>query len=235
MNPLPKSFAAAALAVALLPAGAATFDFANLKYNVNNNGINTGFLPTDGIACTGGDLCSSSVNNGLLNGDLTFTSGGITVAATGMYNNGVAAVVQDHETGYSAQNKIGAGLGVYHQSGNNSDDNITLGETLIMTFSQLVHLTGISLRSEGHDVSGWAANSTFLFNGANRLLPIGSGNIALDLTGTQFTFAYGGRSADQFYLSGLTATAVPEPGTVALMLAGLAGIGLVIRRRRSAS
>ena len=230
MNPLPKLFAAAALAAALVPAGAATFDFANLKYN---NGINSGFLPTDGIACTGGDLCSSNVDGGMRNGDLTISSVGITVAATGQFNNAVAAAVQDHENGYSAQNKIGAGLGVYHQSGNTSDDNITVGETLIMSFSQLVHLTGISLRSEGHNVSGWTANSTFLFNGANRLLPIGSGDIALDLTGTQFTFAYGGGSADQFYLSGLTATAVPEPGTMALMLAGLAAVGFTARRRRA--
>ena len=233
MNPKPKLIAAATLLAALLPASAATFDFANLQYN---SSVNTGFLPTDGIACTGGDLCSSNVDGGIRNGDLTFTSGGITVAATAMFGNNVAAVVQDHENSFNALNKIGAGLGVYHLTGDDSDDNVTVGGTLVMTFSQVVHLTGISLRSEGHNVTGWMQGSTFLLNGANRSLPIGSGEIALDLTGTQFTFAYGGEWADQFYLSGMTAVAaVPEPETYALMLAGLAAVGFVARRRRPAA
>ena len=229
MNPLPKLFAAA-LATALLPSAAASFDFANLKYN---GIVNSGFLPSDGIPCTGGDLCSSNVNGGVLNGDLTFSSGGVTVYATGSYNGNMAAVVQDHENGYNAANKIGAGLGVYHLSNNSSDDNITVGEMLTLTFSQMVNLTSISLRSDGHNVSGWNAGSTFLFNGASMALPIGVGDIALNFTGTQFTFAYGGRNPDQLYLSGLTATQVPEPGTLALMLAGLGATGFVARRRRS--
>jgi hypothetical protein len=94
------------------------FDFANLKYS---GGINTGFLPTDGIACSGGDLCSSNIASSL-SGDLSFTNGGLTVHAKGSYNGGAfgsgAAVVQDHENGYngklSGKDAIGAGLGVYH-------------------------------------------------------------------------------------------------------------------------
>lgn len=100
MNPLSKLFAAA-LATALLPSAAASFDFANLKYN---GIVNSGFLPSDGIPCTGGDLCNSNVNGGVLNGDLTFSSGGGTVYATGSYNGNMAAVVQDHENGYNAAN-----------------------------------------------------------------------------------------------------------------------------------
>ena len=102
-----------------------------------------------------------------------------------------------------------------------------------MTFSQVVNLTSISLRSDGHNVTGWTAGDTFMLNGVNTLLPVGTGDIALNLTGTQFTFAFGGRQADQFYLSGMTAAAaVPEPETYALMLAGLAAIGFAARHRR---
>jgi len=224
-----SKFAGLSLAVAMMPAGAAMFDFANLKYI---NSVNTGFLPTDGISCTGGDLCSSNVDGGTLNGDLTFVSGGITVRATGTYNGQDAAVVQDKENNYNAANKIGAGLGVYHQSNVTSDDNITFGESLLITFDQVVNLTSISLRSEGHNVTGWASGSTFLFNGVSTLLPLNVGDLALNLVGTQFRFSFGGAKADQFYLSGLTANRVPEPGTLALALTGLAGVGVFIRRRR---
>jgi hypothetical protein len=229
LDPIPRLLAAV-FAAALLPAAAATFDFANLEYN---NGANTGFLPSDGISCTGGDLCSSNVDGNIRNGHLTFTSGALTVLASGLYNGGAAAVVQDHENGYSPANKIGAGLGVYHLTGDSSDDNVTPGETLVLTFDQVVNLTSISLRSDGHNLAGWTAGDTFVFNGTNTLLPVATGSIAVNRTGTQFTFAYGGKQADQFYVSGVTAVAaVPEPETYALMLAGLTVVGFVAARRR---
>jgi len=224
----PSLLALALAAATALPAAAADFDFAKLTYN---NGVNAGFLPTDGVKCTGGDLCSSNVDGGVLNGDLTFVSGGLTAFATGSFMGGVAAVVQDHDNGYNPTNFIGAGLGVYHQAGNNSDDNITSGEKLTLTFSQAVTLTSIGLRSDGHDTA-WASGSTFLLNGKETLL---TANInSLNLTGTSFTFEFGGSKAAQFYLGTMTAAAaIPEPETLALMLAGL-GVVFIGRRRRAA-
>ncbi len=221
-----------ALATALLAtttissaSAASVFDFSNLTFN---GVVNQGFLPTPLIPCTAGDLCSSNVDGNVRNGALTYTQGGINVAATGTYNNAVAAVVQDHENGYVAHT-IGAGLGVYHVSGNTSDDNITAGERLTLTFDRLVNLSSIELRSEGHNTTGWLTGATFLFNGASTLL---KGTMSgLNLTGTTFTFAYGGTNADQFYLGAMTVSAVPEPEAFAMLLAGLGVIGVVGRRR----
>lgn len=236
-------------AVASTPA-LTVFDFANLKY-VNNTF--SGFLPTDGILCTGGDLCSSDIASSL-GGDLTFVKNNITVQATALYDNGkkvvTAAVVQDHENNYngadglklSGTDVIGAGLGVYHKSGDNADDNITTGESIKLHFDKVVTLSAIALRSNGHNTTSktWTEESTFQysFDGASwtsALLPKNSGVVALNQTGQDFYFRYGGDKAAQFYLSAMSVTAVPEPETFALLLAGMGLVGFAARRRKSAA
>lgn len=217
------------------------FDFANLKYS---GGINTGFLPTDGIACSGGDLCSSNIASSL-SGDLTFSNGGLTVHAKGSYNGGAfgsgAAVVQDHDNGYngklSGKDAIGAGLGVYHLKTDTSDDNITSKEAIWLHFDQVVDLSSVGFRAEGHNTTGWVDGATFKYSFDNAtwftgLLPKNVGQFALDHTGQDFYFKFGGAHADQFYISSLTVSAVPEPETYAMLLAGLGLIGFSLRRKK---
>ncbi|MEO8080990.1 MAG: PEP-CTERM sorting domain-containing protein, partial [Caldimonas sp.] len=208
---------------------AVQFDFYKLGRGASD------FLPDSSVVCTGADRCGSDVDHGVFGGDLPFTSGGLTVHATSNFTGGPSTVIQDREPGWSAT--VGAGLGVYHTTDpvDTSDDNITAGEMLTLTFDQVVTLSAIGLRADGHNFTNWADGSTFLFNGVSTLLPKGTGFIdGLSVTGSVFTFAYGGQKPDQFYLSSLTVAPVPEPETFALLAAGLALTGFIGRRRRSA-
>lgn len=237
-----KAMLLSAVTLVAVPAMAATtvFDFANLKYNANTF---SGFLPTDGVACSGGDLCSSNINS-VLGGDLTFENGGITVHASASYNGGAfgvgAAVVQDHENAYNGKlagaDAIGAGLGVYHKKNDNSDDNITTGEAIKLHFDTVVTLNAVGLRSDGHNTTQWAKNSTYQYsydnvNWITAPLPLKVGQVTLSHTGQDFYFRFGGGKPDQFYLSSVTVTAVPEPETFAMLLAGLGVVGAYGRRR----
>ena len=232
------------LAVALtslivaVPASATTvtYDFSNLQLVGNDN---VGFLPDEvlksGYWQCGGDICSSKLSDPVnpLGGDLKYTSGGITTTATGYYFdlgiwNQVTAI-QDHENHYNALNHIGAGLGVYHLTDDGRDDNVTANEKLILTFDTAVRLNALSLRSEGHRTT-WTPGATFLVNGVNTVL---AGDInGLDIVGTEFVFDFGGDHPDQFYLGGMTISAVPEPSIYALLFAGLGAMCLIGNRRK---
>lgn len=219
------------LSAAVLTASAnpVTFDFYKLGHGSGD------FLPSDGVAATGGDLASSNVVGHIFNGDLNFTIGGITATATATYNQAVAAVVQDFESGWTSDRRIGAGLGVYHYASGSldtSDDNITAGEVLTIKFSQVVNLTQIGLNNDGHVIFGTTNADKFYFN--NVLMPL-IGTTNLSSIGDTFTFAFAPNAnltlSPQFYLSSLTVSAVPDAGSTVAFI-GAALVGLAAMRRK---
>jgi hypothetical protein len=227
-------------ASASFAAATTTFDFGHLTSNSNNSGKGTGGTTPDFQGstlpkkCTGGDFCSSNVDGNSFGGSLVYLKDGFKVTATGFYNGGIASVVQDHISGV----ETAAGLGVYHLPGHNEDDNVTEFETLTMTFEGAVKLNSIGLSTDGHttvwsgsdhggktfqyqvDGGAWTESTALAAS-----VPIGNG--------TKFSFRYGGATPDQFYLGAMTVTAVPEPETYAMLLAGLGLMGAVARRRKA--
>ena len=214
---------AAFVCAAASPAAAATFNFGNLATTV----------PAAFLTCSSTDRCSTT-----LGGSLSFTdiASGIAVSAVGTYLGNPAATVQDAPSGGPA------GLGVYHAIryptiGNpvvsdTSDDNVSFGETLTLSFNQVVSLSSILFRNGDHGTS-FAGNFGLSIDGGASVNQLLVHNFNTPLQGQ--TFAFSGLDTPEntkFYVNALTVTAIPEPETYALMLAGLGAIGAWARRRR---
>jgi len=151
---------------------------------------------------------------------VTTSSEGITLNVTGPSLGGGLDVTRSS-----------AGLGV--TTGLLDLGGIGDGESLTLSFSQLVNLS--SLRLAEWDV---ADKATLTWAGGSATL-IGDGIISTDtetLTGAVGTvFKLSGTGAlTTFKLNGLSAVAaVPEASTYAMMALGLIGLGVVAQRRKS--
>jgi hypothetical protein len=149
----------------------------------------------------------------------------------------------DNYAYYDDANSAGrpAGLGVCSEIDGDlqcvigSDDNITSGESVTLTFSHAIDIAGLTFRGEHHylmdDGNGeLSSTETLLING--QMYTFGEASTTLWQNVTEITFAYGGKMSEQFYVSAISV--VPLPATLPLFAAGLLGLGAVSRRRRKA-
>ncbi|MGH1430180.1 MAG: VPLPA-CTERM sorting domain-containing protein [Neptuniibacter sp.] len=153
---------------------------------------------------------------------------GITVTATGSATN------DDDQMQFAYLDKGNAGLGVCKdltgsaQCSPSSDDNVTAGETLKLSFDSAVTIDSLEMVNGGHGSS---------FNGVFDLL-IDSTTLLDNLTlaalfstpgWTGHTFEFISQATDssnsqQFYISTMDVSPVPLPAAAWLFLSGLAGL-----------
>ncbi|MFV0383597.1 VPLPA-CTERM sorting domain-containing protein [Paracoccus sp. (in: a-proteobacteria)] len=138
--------------------------------------------------------------------------------------------------------KGNAGLGVCmnmtatNQCNPANDDNLTVGETVTLSFDTAQNLSGLMFRAEGHIPLSDNRTLMFATNGGaltEYTFAALSGASFMDVSSA--TFGFGGSKPDQYYVQQITATpTVPLPATAPLALAGMGALAMMRRRRRAA-
>ena len=227
------SITACALTVAITSFGAdsATFDFANIADGVPSSATLDSYTGSVGPGPFTGELGAAAMN---------FSSDGIGLTATGFSTSGATYNAYLDSTwthgGGGGQGGLGvcANLNLARQCAPSSDDNVTLGEILVLEFEQLVTIS-ITFINGAHNPT-FAADAVFglVIDGIDQGNQPLTSLFTTRLTGKKFELINDAPNLDtdlySYYVNPMTAV-VPVPAAVWLFGFGLLGLVAVARRR----
>ena len=130
------------------------------------------------------------------------------------------------------------GLGVVANMNSTTDTFISGGEVLTLTFANIVNLVGYHIYQKG-SAAGPDQFKVSTDGGLNWSSGRNFDSVVYTTNGGRWftnsnTFSFKAADNEAFYVGAVKITsAVPEPQTYALMLAGLAAVGFAARRRRA--
>lgn len=180
---------------------------------------------------------STSPDHSLGTSTSTYTVGGVTITASGFYNNNSSRILYDKFTTSVTNDESGLGFTddafANHEIDTNGFIVLDLSNSFFTGKSLSINITSLQAGESFQWYDGSSINGASSHEG---LSLVSSG-----LTTSPLTFTGGGvhsfiaieATSHNVLLNSLTAAAVPEPRFYGLLLAGLMGLaGIVYRKRR---
>lgn len=196
------------------------------------------FATTAGAATLDFEDLANGAETGISNGDSLMIDGlNVTFTATGTNGPGqeVAAYLDHDDAGLGVCSNWTATAAVNDNECNpSSDDNVTSGESVTLTFDNLIESFTISSFNDSQHNSLAGSTDTLLINGIEYSFTDALGATFSGTDSITFAFDDVSGNGSQFYVGVAEVALVPLPAAGLLLLAGMGGLAAMRRRRKAA-